>query len=132
MKSLSEVSDQTLLMKHSNLMSYSIFSILKLFVVALVAATFSLVPMASATHIDDDSPVACEVEYGEESHSESETNEHDHGDHAHQCGQCHVHILRGEPDASGFFGLVYDKERLLLSDGALSRSLSAFFRPPRR
>ena len=64
-------------MKPSNLMSYSIFSILKLFVVALVAASFSLVPMASAAHFDDDSTVACKVEHSEESHSERETDEHD-------------------------------------------------------
>ena len=119
-------------MKQSNLMSYSVFSILKLFVVALVAASFSLVPMASAAHFDDDSAVACEVEHDEDSHSKSETDEHDHEDHAHQCGQCHVHILRVEPDTSGFLGLVYDKDRLLLNDGILSRYLSTLFRPPRR
>ena len=99
---------------------------------ALVVATFSLVPMASAAHSDDDLAVACEVEHGEESHSESETDEHDHEDHAHQCGQCHVHILRGEPDASAFFGFVYDKERLLLNDGVLSRCFNTLFRPPKR
>lgn len=119
-------------MKPSNLMSYSIFSILKLFVVALVAATFSLVPMASAAHFDNDSAVACEVEHDEESHSESETDEHDHEDHAHQCGQCHVHILRGELSMSVFFELLYHKERLLLNDGVLSRSFNTLFRPPRR
>ena len=118
-------------MKQSNLMSYSVFSILKLFVVALVAASFSLVPMASAAHFDDDSAIACEVEHGEESHSESETDEHDHEDHAHQCGQCHVHILRGEPDALACFGLAFGKERLLLNDGVSSRSMNTLFRPPR-
>lgn len=113
-------------------MSYSIFPIIRLFIVALVTASFSLVPMASAAHFDDASAVTCEVAHGEESHSGSETDDHDHEGHAHQCGQCHVHILRGEPNASVFFELVYDKERLLLNDGVLSRSLSTLFRPPRR
>ena len=119
-------------MMQSKLMSYSVFSKLRFFVVSLVVVTFSLVPVASAAHFDDDSTVACKVEHSEESHSESETDEHDHEDHAHQCGQCHVHILRGEPDASAVFGLAYDKERLMLNDGDLSRSLSTLFRPPRR
>ena len=113
-------------------MSYSIFPILKLFIVALVAATFSLAPMASAAHVDDDPAAVCEGEHDERSHSESETDEHDHEDHVHQCGQCHVHILRGEPDATVFFALLYDKERLLLNDGVLSRCFNTLFRPPKR
>lgn len=95
----------------------------------LAAALFSA-PVAGAVHFETATSENCAEEI-EVTVPEHDHNEHDHADHAHQCGQCHVHILRGEPDASVFFGLAYDKERLLLNDGVLSLSLSTWFRPPR-
>lgn len=106
------------------------FISLKAILFAVLAAALFSAPVAGAVHFETATSENCAEEI-EVTVPEHDHNEHDHADHAHQCGQCHVHILRGEPDASVFFGLAYDKERLLLNDGVLSLSLSTWFRPPR-
>ena len=108
-----------------------LFISLRAILFAVLAAALFFAPVADAAHFETAPSESCSEET-DLAAPEHDHNEHDREDHAHQCGQCHVHILRGESDASDFFGLVYDKERLLLNDGVLSRSLSTLFRPPRR
>ena len=107
------------------------FISLKAILFAVLAAALFSAPVAGAVHVETVPSENC-VEDTEAAAPERHHEDHDHEDHAHQCGQCHVHILRNNPVVVVFLILEHNREPPMRSDDALSSSLDALFRPPKR
>ena len=107
------------------------FISLKAILFAVLAAALFSAPVAGAVHVETVPSENC-IEDTQAATPEHHDEDHDHEDHAHQCGQCHVHILRNNSVAIVFLPFEHNREPLMRSDDALSSSLDALFRPPRR
>lgn len=64
----------------------------RLYIATLIALALALAPMASAAHADEDSGFSCSIEHDVGAPADDASGEHEH--HVHNCGTCHIHIIR--------------------------------------
>lgn len=64
----------------------------RLCITAVIALAFTLAPMASAAHSDDNSLHSCSINHEAEAPADDTSSKHEH--HVHNCGTCHIHIIR--------------------------------------
>ena len=107
----------------------SIFPALRLCIAALIALSFTLTQMAAAAHADEGSVVSCSIDHDAEAPEDGTSGEHEH--HVHNCGACHIHIIRWDV-ASEFVPLVVHANlRPSLSSAITRAPPGGLFRPPR-
>lgn len=107
------------------------FLSLKVIVVAMLTMALFYAPVAKAAHLELVPVDNCSVELQETVTERVHDDDHDHGDHAHQCGQCHTHIHLIDQFPKIVAALKFDKIWLLLNDEKPVTSNSSHFRPPR-
>ena len=108
-----------------------LLSAFRFFAAALAACAFVIAPVAEAQHLDFDPAAACEAAQAD---SDADRDAPDHGDHdhhAHNCGTCHLHVLRRDVSATAF---MEDGERSVrppLTEDMVSLPPGSLYRPPR-
>jgi len=107
----------------------SIFPALRLCITALIALTFTLAPMASAAHADEGSVVSCSIDHDAEAPEDDTSGEHGH--HVHNCGTCHIHIIRRDVAAELAPLALQTRLRPPLTSVTTRAPPSGLFRPPR-
>lgn len=107
----------------------STYQALRLCFTAMIVLAFTLGPIASAEHVDAALDVSCSIEHNTDTPAGDDTGEHDH--HAHNCGTCHIHLIRR--DSSSEFELVSVQSKLRPPASAvpLRAPPGGLFRPPR-
>ena len=107
----------------------SIFPALRLCIAALIALTFTLAPIASAAHADEESVVSCSIDHDAEAPEDDTSGEHEH--HVHNCGTCHIHMIRRDVAAELAPLALPAKLRPALVSVITRAPPGGLFRPPR-
>lgn len=107
----------------------STFQALRLCLTAMIALAFTLGSIASAEHVDTARDASCSIEHSSESPTGDDAGDHDH--HVHNCGTCHIHLIRRDSSTEFELVSVQTKPRPPASAVPLRAPPGGLFRPPR-
>lgn len=107
----------------------STYQALRLCLTAMIALAFTLGPIASAEHVEAAFDVSCSIEHDTGTPTGDDTGDHDH--HVHNCGTCHIHLIRRDYSAEFELESVQTKPRPSASAVPLCAPPGGLFRPPR-
>ena len=102
---------------------------LRLYMAALIALAFTLAPVTLTAHADEGSISSCSIDHNAEAPGDDTSGEHEH--HVHNCGTCHLHIIRRDVVAELAPLALQAKLRPPLTSVAPRAPPSGLFRPPR-
>jgi len=97
----------------------------------LVAFGFMLPPMADAQHLETEPAVFCEIDHDSSDVGERDLDHSEREHHAHNCGPCHIHLLRRDMTSDFSAASGPATIRPPLSEDMVSLPPGSLYRPPR-